>query len=33
MSSRRAVGREGCIDHFDWRPEDGTRLIVIDRAT
>ena len=24
---------KGYIDHFDWHPEDGTRLIVIDRAT
>jgi carotenoid cleavage dioxygenase-like enzyme len=23
----------GFIDHFDWRPEDGTRLVVMDRAT
>jgi beta,beta-carotene 9',10'-dioxygenase len=23
----------GYIDHFDWRPQDGTRLVVIDRAT
>jgi len=24
---------KGYIDHFDWRPEDGTRLVVIDRAS
>ena len=23
----------GYIDHFDWRPQDGTRLVVIDRAS
>jgi beta,beta-carotene 9',10'-dioxygenase len=23
----------GYIDHFGWRPEDGTRLVVMDRAT
>jgi len=23
----------GYIDHFEWRPQDGTRLVVIDRAT
>lgn len=23
----------GYIDHFEWRPEDGTRLVVVDRAT
>ena len=24
---------KGYIDHFDWHPEEGTRLVVIDRAT
>lgn len=24
---------KGYIDHFDWRPEEGTRLVLIDRAT
>jgi len=24
---------KGYIDHFDWQPGDGTRLVVIDRAT
>ncbi|GAA0766487.1 carotenoid oxygenase family protein [Ideonella azotifigens] len=23
----------GYIDHFEWRPQDGTRLVVMDRAT
>jgi beta,beta-carotene 9',10'-dioxygenase len=23
---------KGYIDHFDWRPEEGTRLVVLDRA-
>jgi carotenoid cleavage dioxygenase-like enzyme len=23
----------GFIDHFEWRPQDGTRLVVMDRAT
>ncbi len=23
----------GFIDHFEWRPQDGTRLLVLDRAT
>jgi beta,beta-carotene 9',10'-dioxygenase len=24
---------KGYIDHFDWQPEEGTRLVIIDRAT
>jgi beta,beta-carotene 9',10'-dioxygenase len=24
---------KGYIDHFDWRPEEGTRLVVIDRSS
>jgi carotenoid cleavage dioxygenase-like enzyme len=24
---------KGYIDHFDWKPEEGTRLVVIDRAS
>ena len=24
---------KGYIDHFDWQPEEGTRLVVMDRAT
>jgi carotenoid cleavage dioxygenase-like enzyme len=24
---------KGYIDHFDWKPEEGTRLVVMDRAT
>jgi len=31
-TSKMLWSRKGYIDHFDWHPDEGTRLVVIDRA-
>jgi len=31
--SKMLWSSQGYIDHFDWHPEEGTRLVVIDRVT
>jgi beta,beta-carotene 9',10'-dioxygenase len=32
-TARMRWSSKGYIDHFDWRPEEGTRLVLIDRAS
>jgi beta,beta-carotene 9',10'-dioxygenase len=32
-TTKMLFSNKGYIDHFDWRPEEGTRLVVIDRAS
>lgn len=32
-TSRMLWSSKGYIDHFDWHPDEGTRLVVIDRAS